>query len=313
MSTAQDIVKALGGKWYGAYGLTYCPAHDNQRTPALSVREASSGDGAGDGVIVHCHAGCDWRDVKAALRARGLLPELDRTERRWRPTTSLPVTTASDRGRDQDVERRSELAQEIWRKANPAKGSAVEAYLKSRGITLDPPPALRVAILKHGPTGLWFPTMVAAVRDVSGQVVAVHRTFLLPDGRNKAQVSQPRMMLGPCAGGAVRLAEASHGVVLAEGIETGLSVQQATGKAVWATLSTSGLKGVVLPPDMKAATIAADGDEPGLAAAEEAAARLTRQELSVKIARPSDGFADFNEMLSAPDNVLPFKGRTAHG
>ncbi len=48
-----------------------------------------------------------------------------------------------------------------------------------------------------------------------------------------------------CASGAVRLAEFYEELVLAEGIETALSILQATGKPIWACLSTSGLKAVI--------------------------------------------------------------------
>jgi putative DNA primase/helicase len=42
----------------------------------------------------------------------------------------------------------------------------------------------------------------------------------------------------------VRLAEASDELGISEGIESGLSVQQATGLPVWAALSTGGLTGL---------------------------------------------------------------------
>ncbi len=113
------------------------------------------------------------------------------------------------------------------------------------------------------------------------------------------------MMLGPCAGGAVRLAGPDKELVLAEGIETALSILQATGKPIWACLSTSGLKAVRLPPETRTIIIAADGDEPGLAAAEEAASRFYREGREVKIARPPAGM-DFNDLLQLPENVVLF-------
>ena len=139
--------------------------------------------------------------------------------------------------------------------------------------------------------------MVAAVTTWPvREVVAVHRTFLKADGSGKAPVSQNKIMLGPCSGGAVRLALAGDELVLAEGIETALSVLQANGKPTWATLSTSGLKAVILPPEVKTVIIAADGDEPGLKAAEEAASRFYREGRKVRIARPPRGW-DFNDVL----------------
>lgn len=48
-----------------------CPAHDDQE-PSLSVDQGRNG-----GVVLKCHAGCDWRDV---LNAVGLTPADIRTE-----------------------------------------------------------------------------------------------------------------------------------------------------------------------------------------------------------------------------------------
>ena len=67
MSTAQEITIALDGRWYGSYGLAFCPAHDNRRTPALTLA-----DGDGGRLLAHCKAGCSFADVAAALRERSL-------------------------------------------------------------------------------------------------------------------------------------------------------------------------------------------------------------------------------------------------
>ena len=158
-----------------------------------------------------------------------------------------------------------------------------------------------------------MPAMVAAVTTGPGRdVAAVHRTFLVADGRKKAPVSQNKMMLGPCSGGAVRLAAAGEELLLAEGIETALSVLQATGKPTWACLSTSGLKAVILPPEVKTVTIAADGDAAGEEAAQAAARRFYLEGREVKIARPPDGM-DFNDLLMKPGNVIPFPREAANG
>jgi hypothetical protein len=61
-----DKVKPNGpGKWKAC-----CPAHDD-RDPSLSIREA--GDGK---VLLHCWAGCEARDITAAigLELRDLFP-----------------------------------------------------------------------------------------------------------------------------------------------------------------------------------------------------------------------------------------------
>ena len=92
--------------------------------------------------------------------------------------------------------------------------------------------------MKHTPTGLWWPAMVGLVADAAGEPTAIHRTYLAPDGNGKANVpaGPQKMAMGPCRGGAVRLAEPTDGtLILAEGIETALSIMQVRGTAVWAT------------------------------------------------------------------------------
>ena len=126
--------------------------------------------------------------------------------------------------------------------------------------------------------------------------MAIHRTFLLPGGRGKARVRKPKMTLGPCAGGAVRLAAAGDTLAIAEGIETSLSIMQSTGLPVWAALSTSGIRGLILPPRVREVILCPDGDGPGEAAAREAALRWKREGRSVRIARPPRG-CDFNDLL----------------
>ena len=197
---------------------------------------------------------------------------------------------------DQQV--RKDAALRLWRAAKPALGSLVETYLVNRGITINPPASLRFHPgLRHAPTSLIFPTMVAGVQAPTGEVAGVHRTFLGADGRSKAQVTNPRMSLGRLAGGAVRLGPVGEHVAIAEGIENALSAMQAMpGLVAWAALSTTGMKAVVLPPQVRKVLILADADPPGEEAAQTLADRLVREGRVVSIAHPANG-ADFNDVL----------------
>ena len=72
--------------------------------------------------------------------------------------------------------------------------------------------------------------MVALVtRGADDTPLAIHRTFLARDGGGKAPVDPQKMMLGPCRGGAVRLAEPGDVLMVGEGIETCLAAMRATG------------------------------------------------------------------------------------
>jgi hypothetical protein len=139
--------------------------------------------------------------------------------------------------------------------------------------------------------------MVALItRGTDDTPLAVHRTFLGRDGAGKAPVEPQKMMLGPCRGGAVRLSPAADVLMVGEGIETCFAAMQATGRAAWAALSTSGLRTLDLPDTVREVIVLADGDEPGGTAARDCAWRWKREGRRVRIARPPQGM-DFNDLL----------------
>ena len=69
MTDARMICDALGGHWHGHYGLAFCPAHPNTKTPALSLKDGHDGR-----LLFNCFTGCTGSDVLAALRARDMRP-----------------------------------------------------------------------------------------------------------------------------------------------------------------------------------------------------------------------------------------------
>jgi hypothetical protein len=236
---AEAIATALGGRKVGGGWIARCPAH-RDLDPSLSIHY-----GAANKLLVHCHAGCDQVQVIEALRTRGLW-----SERQAPPgqVITLPQPVGALSATRHDGAKRTEAAIRIWHEAGPADNTLVEIYLRTRGIALAIPPELRFhAALRHPSGGVW-PAMVALVtRAPEGESVAIHRTFLSRDGKGKAPIEPQKMMLGPCGGGAVRLAEASTKIAVTEGIETGLSVLGTTGVPTWAALSASGLRRLLLP------------------------------------------------------------------
>ncbi len=179
----------------------------------------------------------------AALRSCGLWQGPGR--RRLR-TTCKPPHRAPDPG---DAERTASALQ-IWNAAQRGEETRLETYLRSRELCLPLPSTLRFHVgLKH-PSGSVWPAMVALVtRGVDDAPIGIHRTFLHPAG-GKAPVEPSKMMLGPCRGGAVRLAPPGSLLMVGEGIETCLAAMQATGHPTWAALSTSGMRSLHLPPSI---------------------------------------------------------------
>ena len=286
--SAESIARALGGHRAGSTWIARCPAHDD-RSPSLSIST-----GKGGKVLVRCHAGCDQRDLIAALQKGGL----------WQTNGWVSGIAQHPRRRlpeepDADALKRHAAALAIWRASRLAKRSLVATYLNSRGLELPASLALRFhAGLKHPSGGAW-PAMVALVTNgITGSPIAVHRTFLARDGGSKAPVDPAKMMLGPCRGGAVRLDKPGAVLMVGEGIETCLAAMQAIGHPAWAALSTSGLRSLDLPPDVRDVIVLADGDEPGEAAAQDCARRWKREGRRVRIAHPPQGM-DFNDLLKA--------------
>src|SRR5204862_3057407 len=97
-------------------------------------------------------------------------------------------------------------------------------------------------------------------------------------------------------GGVVQLGTRGDLPMIGEGIESCLAAMQATGNSAWAALSTSGLRTLDLPNQVREVVVLADGDDPGETAARDCALRWKREGRRVRIARPPQGL-DFNDLL----------------
>jgi putative DNA primase/helicase len=113
---------------------------------------------------------------------------------------------------------------------------------------------------------------------------------------NSGARARRKMMLGPCRGGAVRLGALGSVQMVGEGIENCLVAMQATGRPALAALSTSGLRTLSLPADVREIVVLLDGDDASEAASRDAAMRWQHEGRRVRFARPPRGF-DFNDVL----------------
>ncbi|WP_425442166.1 DUF7146 domain-containing protein [Roseovarius marisflavi] len=210
-------------------------------------------------------------------------------------TTNLAKIRATE---ETKAVKREGQALGLWRKALPINGTIAETYLRSRGIVCQLPDVLRFhPECWHGPSAKRLPAMVARVEGCKR--VAVHRTYLRSDGTGKAAVEPAKAMLGAVAGGAVRLTDAPGPLVVAEGIETALSLASGLLRypaTIWAALSTSGIRGMRLPSRPGRLTIAPDGDEPGRIAAHALAERAQALGWQVSLLPIPDG-RDWNDIL----------------
>lgn len=287
MTDAQELTSALGGHWHGRYGAAPCPICQPESRKGQNALTLA--DGRNGRLVLHCKkSACTFLDLLAAAGLR--LGDY---------TPPDPATLAQrETERRAEAEKRAEQAKRLWQEAQPIAGTVAETYLRGRGITCELPRTLRFhPDCWHGPTARRYPALVAAVQG-SG-AAAVHRTYLRPDGSGKADIEGDKLMLGNVQGGTVRLADGPLRLVVAEGIESGLSLLCGLldGPAtVWAALSTSGLRGLHLPTQPARLTIAADGDKPGREAACALAERAHALGWQVGILDPGTG-ADFNDIL----------------
>ncbi len=195
---------------------------------------------------------------------------------------------------------RTAYALSLWAESQAAEGTETEVYLRWRGLRSPYPATLRHhPRLRHGPTRSVMPAMVGLVTDVDDRPMAIHRSYLLSSGRGKAHVDQPKLSLGPTSGGAIRLApfDPSRELMIGEGIETCLSAMVGGGQA-WSAVSAVNLaRNLVLPTEARDIILLADNDPAGEDAVLTAARRWKGEGRRVRIARPSAGFNDFNDVL----------------
>jgi hypothetical protein len=290
---AAEIAAALGGRREGRGWRCQCVVHGGY---SLVVRDGRNGR-----LLAKCWAGCDARDVLAALRRLGLLGgHADNDYGRPDPAETARRREAEARER----ERRIGLARDMIAASLPAEGTPVERYLRARlpGIEAIPSAirylAMGDAYARHR-SGSRRPVMAAAVEHVEHGIVGAHRTWLTVDGSGKSSLDPERIATGPIGGGAVRLAAAAETLMAAEGIETALAAMTATAMPAWAALSTSGLAALILPAVVQHVIILADNDTNGAGerAARAAAARWLAEGRLVRIALPPEPGTDFNDVL----------------
>ncbi len=199
------------------------------------------------------------------------------------------------------------------------RGDAVWKYLMgTRGLELSEIPR---AIKIHPRLGYYerdtkgekmvkvgeFPAMIAVISGPDGAPVSLHRTYLTMSG-SKAPVKEPKKVMSMLnsegkTGGAIRLYPAGKVLAVAEGVETALAVHKLTGYPVWATISASWMKSLVIPGYVEKVIVFADNDAPdhhGVRAGQEAAeslkTRLESEGKEVTVVFPKQEGADFADV-----------------
>lgn len=289
MGDARTLTQLLGGKWYRSYGSAPCPVCQPERRKGQTALTLA--DGRDGRLLANCKkSGCAFTDIITELGlASGQVA--------YHPPD--PAEMARREAQDRaEAAKRERQALGVWREAQPISGTGAEVYLRTRGITCPLPDSLRFHAGCWHSSARRLPALVARVD--GAERLAIHRTYLRQDGTGKADVDPAKAMLGRIAGGAVRLCEDEGPLVVAEGIETALSLSCGLLRrpaTIWAALSAPGIAGLRLPDRPHRLTIASDGDDAGRAAAHKLAERADALGWTVSLLPAPEG-RDWNDILT---------------
>lgn len=204
----------------------------------------------------------------------------------------------------------------LWGECQPVEdGDPVATYLRRRvGIdAAQVPGCIRLhpglAYFNEGvKVGTWS-AMVAALRGPDGRLLALHRTWLTPEGR-KADTPGPVKKLtsaaGSLSGGCIRLGWPTPGGTLlsmgvAEGIETALAARQASSLPTAAAYSAHNLAAWQWPRGLRRLVIFADHDEAGQVSAARMRQRAQFAGLYVTVLTPVSPGADWCDVWAGMD------------
>ena len=205
----------------------------------------------------------------------------------------------------QDLEKDTARLKAIYaQKKSYEESQIVSEYLKSRGLSVLPPQnvfSIRAADYWTEQDGKWskeiMPAMMGVIRNLAGEPVSLHMTYL-KDGKKHARKVLPPIK--PLQGAAIQLFKPVDGVLaVAEGIETALAVHQLEGLPVWAAGNAWQMEVLEIPADVTELWIYGDKDESfaGQSAAYALAKRMKSKGLRVFVEFTENG-GDFLDELN---------------
>lgn len=304
MSNARYITRAEGGDWCGSFGLIPGPGH---RPFDRSVKVWDGDDGR---PMFHSFATKNpvgWRDLQAWAEAQGYVEPWKPGHRRDYIPRPRPNPAKLEAARQAEAEQSRKWAWGIWNRAGDTAGTIAEPYWHEIRLISQPMPrTIRFhPRLRHGWTDTHWPGLVCAVQGVDGKFRGIVRILINPETADKAPVTPNKPTLGPCSGGAVRLAAPEGGrLCIGEGVESTASAMELSGWPAWAAVTAPFMEALELPPDVREVTIAADNDksERGQLAARHASRRWIHEGRTVRIALPEHPGTDWNDELQDMKN-----------
>jgi hypothetical protein len=193
-------------------------------------------------------------EAQAEIEKRRAQAERDREQR--------------DKTEQAQREEKAQTAAAIWDASVPIAGTLGETYLLRRNLIVPPggwPPCVRFhyRLPYDFDKSKSFGCLVARVDDVAGDLTAIWREFIAPDG-SKAPVEKQKLGLGSAMGGAIRIGGVGRKIGAAEGFRTAIGAWLLVGcrYPVWSLMATAGFSNVELPLGVEEVRIFPDGDRP---------------------------------------------------
>jgi putative DNA primase/helicase len=186
-----------------------------------------------------------------------------------------------------------------WQAGCPIAGTLAENYLHARGLYFDDPEGQVLRFtgrrarkspadkLEH------HPALLCALSDArNGEQVGLINIYLRSDGTDRLRDNKGKTVTSRAGGAVVMLSDfdaPSMGLVLCEGVETGIALFQREVRPVWACGAAGTLKKFPLLGGIESLTIAADADPPGQCAADDLARHWRQAGREVRIVPPVAG------------------------
>jgi hypothetical protein len=201
-----------------------------------------------------------------------------------------PKKTASEPEKNTEAASTPAAALRLWNEGIDPRGTLAELYLADRRLNLGE--NLAGDVLRwHPPTK----AMLALFRDIrTDEPRAISRTFI-----DDARLKIGRKFLGPVGGCAVKLdadEEVTHGLHVAEGVETAMAARQLGLRPTWALGSAGAVAAFPVLSGIESLTLLAEHDDTSAKAVEACAARWHEAGREVIINEPIDG-KDLNDVL----------------
>ena len=267
-----------GWRKQGEYYRGPCPIHGGK--DSLQIKETTSGS-----VLLHCHAGCDWKEVRDKLIEMGCLHTTNSPNKYYRSTQTCEEKIEWCKNQ---VSQCSDVIPDRWK-----------GYFIYRGIRAE----VIDKALKTGKV-LWNPRkncLMNLFEDASREITGFQQVVVTERSSGIKPFDVQRRFYGIAKGSAIKLFKnkLDDGMAIAEGVETSMSFFQIYGIPTWAVGSSNGIKNFKpckhgLKPG-KRILVAADFDGAGISAYEHF--KRVNRNYDIKMALPKTYGKDWNDVI----------------